>query len=572
MEVQSRSPTIGQARPLLLAVDVDPTQLDRIEGALQRSFGSDFRVRGELTADDALGLLDIVHDLGQRVAVVLVDYALPEEQRVELFDRARTLHPDARRALLIEWGAWADRGTASAILAAMAVGDINYYVLKPWIERDELFHRTVEEFVQEWSRSEVRNLREVVVIADRHSARGHSVRSMLNRSGIPSAFRERGSDLANAALSEIQEDASGTEVLVWMAAIDGAVLHDPSDAEIAEAWGVHTTLPPECRDFDVLVVGAGPGGLAAAVSASSEGMRTLVVERESIGGQAGSSSLIRNYLGFSRGISGSDLAQRGYQQAWVFGADFVLMREINRIQTDGARFVAEIGGVGEVSTRSVVLAIGVSYRRLGVPDLEALSGAGVYYGASVSEAHGLTGLDAVVVGGGNSAGQAVLHLARYCNRVTLGVRGSDLASDMSTYLIHAIGAAPNVVVRTSTEIIGGRGEGRLEAVTVRDLTTGIEESLKVDGLFLMIGAQPRTDWLPDSLGRDRFGFVLAGADAAASGLWPLERSPQPYETTLPGLFAVGDVRCGSVKRVASAVGEGSVVVSQLQRHLKAHDG
>jgi thioredoxin reductase (NADPH) len=572
MEGQSPSSTIGQARPLLLAVDADPTQLDRIEGALQRSFGGDFRVRGEHTADDALGLLDIVHDLGQRVAVVLVDHALPEEQRAQLFDRARTLHPDARRALLIEWGAWADRGIASAILAAMAVGDISYYVLKPWIERDELFHRTIAEFVQEWSRSEVRNLREVVVIADRHSARGHSVRNMLNRNGIPSAFRERGSDLANAALSEIQEDASGTEVLVWMAAIDGTVLHDPSDAEIAEAWGVHTTLPPEGRDFDVLVVGAGPGGLATAVYASSEGMSTLVVERESIGGQAGSSSLIRNYLGFSRGISGSDLAQRGYQQAWVFGAHFVLMREINRIQAHGAQFVAEIGGVGEVSARSVVLAIGVSYRRLGVPDLEALSGAGVYYGASVSEAHGLTGLDAVVVGGGNSAGQAVLHLARYCNRVTLSARGSDLAAGMSTYLIHAIEAAPNVVVRTSTEIVGGRGEGRLEAVTVRDRITGVEESLQVDGLFLMIGAQPRTDWLPDSLGRDRFGFVLAGADAAASGLWPLERSPQPYETTLPGLFAVGDVRCGSVKRVASAVGEGSVVVSQLQQHLKAHDG
>ena len=568
----TRTSTSGQARPLLLAVDVDPTQLDRIEGALQRSFGSDFRVRAELTADDALRLLDTAHHLGQRVAVVLVDHALPEEQRAELFGRARTLHPDARRALLIEWGAWANRGTASAILAAMAVGDISYYVLKPWIERDELFHRTVAEFVQEWSRSEVRNLREVVVIADRHSARGHSVRSMLNRNGIPSAFRERGSDLANAALTEIQEDASGTEVLVWMPAIDGAVLRDPSDAEIAEAWGVHTTLPPDSRDFDVLVVGAGPGGLAAAVYASSEGMRTLVVERESIGGQAGSSSLIRNYLGFSRGISGSDLAQRGYQQAWVFGAHFVLMREINRLRADGTKFVAEIGGVGEVTARAVVLATGVSYRRLGVPELEALSGSGVYYGASVSEAHGLTGLDAVVVGGGNSAGQAVLHLARYCKRVTLSVRGSDLAAGMSTYLIHAIEAAPNVVVRTSTEIIGGRGEGRLEAVTARDRPTGAEESLQADGLFVMIGAQPRTDWLPDSVGRDRFGFVLAGADAAASGLWALKRSPQPYETTLPGLFAVGDVRCGSVKRVASAVGEGSVVVSQLHQHLKAHDG
>ncbi len=562
----------GSTRPLLVAVNAGATQLDWIEGELQRSFGSDFRVRGELTAADGLRLLDTAHELGQRVAVVLVDHELPEEQRAELFGRARALHPDARRALLIEWGAWADRGTARTILAAMAVGDISYYVLKPWIERDELFHRTIAEFVQEWSRSEVLNLRELVVIADRHSARAHEVRNMLLRNGIPSAFRERGSDLANDALMEIGDDAPTTEVLVWMPAIDESlVLHDPTDPEIAEAWGIPTTLPAEARDFDVLVIGAGPGGLAAAVYASSEGMRTLVVERESIGGQAGSSSLIRNYLGFSRGISGSDLGQRGYQQAWVFGAHFVLMREVDRLQSDGTSFVAQIDGVGEVRTRSVVLATGVSYRRLGIPELEALSGAGVYYGASVSEAHGLAGLHAAVVGGGNSAGQAVLHLARYCERVTLLVRGSDLAAGMSTYLIDAIEAAPNVVVRTSVEIAGGQGEGRLEAVTVRDRTSGAEERLKADGLFVMIGAQPRTDWLPESLERDRLGFVLAGADAAASGEWSLHRSPQPYETTLPGVFAIGDVRSGSVKRVASAVGEGSVVVSQVHQHLRGAD-
>ncbi|MGH3368406.1 MAG: NAD(P)/FAD-dependent oxidoreductase, partial [Nocardioidaceae bacterium] len=320
------------------------------------------------------------------------------------------------------------------------------------------------------------------------------------------------------------------------------------------------------------VVGAGPGGLAAAVYASSEGLRTLVVERESIGGQAGSSSLIRNYLGFSRGVSGAELAQRGYQQAWVFGAHFVLMREVTRLKEQGDDFVAEIADVGEVTARTVVLATGVSYRRLGVPELEALGGSGVYYGASVSEAHGLTGLDAVVVGGGNSAGQAVLHLARYCRQVTLVVRGQDLTATMSSYLTDAIEAATNIAVRPSSEVTGGHGDTRLEAVVVRDRTTGAEESLRADGLFVMIGAEPRTDWLPQTVGRDRYGFVLAGSDAAADPLWPLSRPPQPYETTLPGLFAVGDVRCGSVKRVASAVGEGSVVVSQLHAHLKARNG
>ncbi len=560
--------SLREARPLLLVVDTDPQRLDRIETELERSFGVDFRVRGELTAAAALGCLDFAQEVEQRVAVVLVDHDLGADQRAAVLDRARTLHPDARRALLIEWGAWRRRDTAAAILAAMAVGDINYYVLKPWISHDELFHRTVAEFVQEWSRNEVANLREAVVIASERSARGHAIRSLLARNGIPSAFRPTGSALADAVLREVGEPDPGDGVLVWMPAVGGAVLHDPTDAEVAEAWGVHTTLEDEERDFDVLVIGAGPGGLAAAVYASSEGLRTLVVERESIGGQAGTSSLIRNYLGFSRGVTGSELAQRGYQQAWVFGAHFVLMREVIRLEPQDDRFLAEIGDVGEVTAKAVVLASGVSYRRLGVPSLEALTGAGVYYGASVSEAHGLTGMDACVVGGGNSAGQAVLHLARYCRRVTLVIRGDDLAASMSQYLIGAIDAADNVVLRVAGEVVGGGGDGRLETIVLRDRHTGQEETLPVDGLFVMIGASPGTGWLPEKVGRDHYGFVLAGADAAADPLWTEARPPQPYETTIPGLFAVGDVRCGSVKRVASAVGEGSVVVSQIHAHLK----
>ena len=560
-------------RPLLLAVDADPVQLDKIEEALQRNFGAEFRVRGELDADDALRFLTTTHDLGQRVALVLVDRSFPEDKRAQVFSRARTLQPDARRALLIEWGAWADSETASSILAAMAVGDINYYVLKPWIAGDQHFHRTVAEFVHEWSRAEVANLREVVVIAARHSARAHAVRTLLERNGIPSAFRERGSALANDVLQRIKVDADSTEVIVWMPAVGGTVLHDATDVEIVEAWGIHTTLPTDRRDFDVLVVGAGPSGLAAAVYASSEGMSTLVVEREAIGGQAGTSSLIRNYLGFSRGISGAELAQRAYQQAWVFGVDFVLMRDIEQLHANGAGYVAEVSGLGEIRARTVVLATGVSYRRLGVPDLEQLSGAGVYYGASVSEAHGLKGMDAVVVGGGNSAGQAALHLARYCRHVTLLLRRPDIRAGMSAYLIHAIDAANNTVVLTSTEVVGCVGTGRLEAVKVRNRLSGTEDLLHADGLFLMIGAQPRTDWLPASVARDAHGFVLAGTEAASSQMWrPLDRSPQPYETTSPGVFVVGDVRHGSVKRVAAAVGEGSVVVSQLYQHLQALDG
>src|SRR4051794_20082744 len=419
------------ARPLLLAVDLDPVHLDRIEGELARAFGGDFRVRGELTADDATRTLQGAATRGDPVTLVLVDDALPDDVRAGLFVETRRLHPDARRALLVHWGAWADRGSAAAILHAMAVGHINYYVLKPWTTRDELFRRTVAEFVQEWSRAEATNLREVVVVADPHSSRAYAISSLLNRNGVPHSFRDRDSDLGREVLD--RTGSTRGDVVVWMPALAGKTLVDPTDAEVVEAWGVPTGLHEDERSFDVLVIGAGPAGLAVAVYASSEGLSTLVVERESLGGQAGASSLIRNYLGFSRGLSGAELAQRGYQQAWVFGAHFLLTREAHEVRAGAEGFDVEITGVGAVHAASVVLASGVSYRRLGIEALEALTGAGVYYGASVSEAQGLSGLRVVVLGGGNSAGQAVLHLARYAAHVRLVVRSASLAEGMSQY-------------------------------------------------------------------------------------------------------------------------------------------
>ena len=556
-------------RALLLVVDVDPAQLHRIEAELQQGFG-DFRVRGELTADDGLRTLEGAHARNERVAVVLVDAAIPEEQRARLFTAARTGHPDARRALLVDWGAWADRDAAAAVLRAMALGDISYYVLKPWTTPDELFRRTIAEFVVEWSRSaSAEGLREVVVVADSRSPRAFAVTSMLNRNGLPYSFRERDSAVGQRVLGVI--GGEDHEVVVWMPALGGTCLADPTDAQIAEAWGIPTSVADDARDVDLLIIGSGPAGLAAAVYASSEGVATLVVERESVGGQAGASSLIRNYLGFSRGISGAELAQRGYQQAWVFGARFCLMREIDKLVTDRGRFVAQVAGDGEVTARAVIVAIGVSYRRLGVPSLEELSGNGVYYGASVSAAHALSGLRAVVVGGGNSAGQAVLHLAKYCEQVTLVVRGPSLSETMSAYLIDVIDTTGNIDLRTDAEVVGGSGDGRLEQVTVRDRRSGAEDRIRADGLFVMIGAQPRTDWLPSDVVRDRYGFLLTGADAAGTDAWPLDRLPHPHETTVPGVFAVGDVRCGSVKRVASAVGEGAVVVSEIHEFLSRHE-
>jgi thioredoxin reductase (NADPH) len=552
-------------RPLLLAVEADARQLGRIEGELQRAFGADFRVRGELLTEDALRALHGAKDRRERAAVVLVDESFPDDARAKIFETARTLHPNAKRALLVAWGAWAHPESAQKILRSMAVGDISYYVLKPWITPDVLFHRVIAEFVMEWSRSEPANMREVVVVAAQHSGRAYAVSDLLSRNGVPHTFRSRTSDLGQKVLEEIGNPNG--EVAVWMPAIGGTHLVDPTDAEILEAWGIPTSLSDVDRTFDLLVVGAGPAGLGTAVYASSEGVRTVVVEREAIGGQAGSSSLIRNYLGFSRGLSGAELVQRGYQQAWVFGARFVVTREVDRLTPEGDGFIAHIGSVGDVSARAVVISTGVSYRRIGVPSLEVLSGQGVYYGSSVSAAQALTGLAAGIVGAGNSAGQAALHLARYCASVHLIARGSRLEDSMSAYLVDAISAMPMIKVYVNTEVVGGHGDGQLEWVTLRDRTNGHEQRLPLASLFVMIGARPRTDWLPAEVDRDSYGFLYTGAEAASCPSWNLARSPHPHETSVPGLFAVGDVRSGSVKRVASAVGEGSVVVSEIHQFL-----
>lgn len=351
--------------------------------------------------------------------------------------------------------------------------------------------------------------------------------------------------------------------------LDGRVLSDPSYTELARAYGLTTELP-ELAEVDVAIVGAGPAGLAAAVYAASEGLRTLVIERESIGGQAGSSSLIRNYLGFSRGISGSELAARAYQQAWVFGARFAHSREAVGLGQDTDGFRLTIAPGEELRARSLVIAAGVSYRLLGVAELDARVGSSVFYGASAVEARAQAGKTVHVVGGGNSAGQAALHLAGYATSVTLLVRGPTLAESMSQYLIDQLRAA-GVRVETDVEVVGGGGPAdRLDHLALRSRTSGADRVVPSDALFVLIGAAPHTGWLPDDVVRDRWGYILTGSDVLTEGgrrAWPHDRLPGQLETSVPGVFAVGDVRRGSVKRVASAVGEGSVVVSAVHEHL-----
>jgi thioredoxin reductase (NADPH) len=550
-------------QPVILAVDADDEARERLSTQLRRRFGADYRIACESSPADALELLRELCRAGTAVPIVLADQWLGGMTGEAFLTEVRALRPTAKRCLLIRWGGWGDRATADAVHRAMELGLIDYYVIKPWRSPDEQFNRIISEFLHEWTRSDPDQPKEIVIVGERWSQRAHALRDLLLRNGMPHSFAPTDSEEGREVLARAGEGRR----LPLVSVLGGDELEDPTNAELMQALGCVVEL--HRAEYDLIIVGAGPAGLAAAVYGSSEGLRTLTVECESVGGQAGSSSLIRNYLGFSRGISGSDLATRAYQQAWVFGAQFLLMREAARLEPFPGGWVLHMDDGSTACAPAIVLAPGVTYRRMGIPELEALTGAGVFYGASTSEAHALQGGHAYVIGGGNSAGQAAMHLSRYAERVNIVVRGATLSTSMSHYLQQVIDATPNVEVLLHTRVVGGGGAGRLERLVLeRD---GRRTEVEADGLFVMIGAQPRTDWLPDSIARDAWGYVLTGdavaQDAGASGRWPLERAPLGLESCAPGIFAVGDVRHAAVKRVASAVGEGSVVVSQVHQFL-----
>jgi len=550
------------ARPVIVAIDDDPSSVGHISSELERRYDRDYHVAYYTSASEALAELEAMRAAGDRVALILADLWMPELSGVDVLTRVSELHPGAKRALLIGWGDWGDAPTADAIRDGMTSGRIDYYVLKPWKSPDELLHRTVTEFLHEWGRADASTPQEITVVADPWSPRAHEITNLLARNGVPYALYPQDSPEGERARRQAAQDETKDPIVVLL---DGRVLIDPSNAELARGYRVTTELDGT-QDFDVVVVGAGPAGLAAAVYASSEGLRALAVEREAIGGQAGSSSRIRNYLGFSRGVTGAELAQRAYQQAWVFGTHFLLMRDVTRLRSDGDGFLLTISDGNEVRARSVILAMGVAYRRLGIAGLERLEGVGVFYGASPSEARRFSGGRVYVIGGGNSAGQAAVHLSRYAEAVTIVVRSDTLAASMSQYLRDEIGAASNINVRVSTRVVDGSGERRLQSLTLctGDGTTTTEPA---DALFVLIGAHPHTDWLPAKVMRDAHGFVATGADLRP-GTWQLARPPFAFETSIPGVFAVGDLRSGSVKRVAAAVGDGSVVIQQVHQYLQ----
>ena len=545
------------ALPVLIAVEEDADVRGRVEAQLVQRYGRDYRVELPHDAKEGVQLLERLRDAGDDVALVLAGSMCRAMPGGELLGHARRLHPHAKRALLVPFTAWGDEETADAIRASMALGQADHYVLQPGATVDEVFHEAISDFLLEWQRERRLVPHTVHIVGETWAGRAYELRDVFARCAVPHEFCLADSDEGRAFLAEAGPNAK----LPLMVLPDGRFLSDPSDMEIAEAAGAPMDLDE--RTFDVVIVGAGPAGLSAAVYGASEGLRVLVVDAGGIGGQARSSSLIRNYLGFGKGISGSRLAEEAYEQAAAFGATFLFMHKVTTFKQSGDWFILSLFDGRLVSARIVILALGASYQRLGIESLEDLSGAGVFYGGPATEAPALTGKQAYVVGGGNSAAQAALHLARYARQVTVVVRGEALKDGMSHYLVRALEAAPNVAVRTRTTIVGGGGDAQLQELVLHDAATGADETVPADALFVLIGARPQTDWLPAEIKRDPYGFILTG-DAIEEG-WPLERRPLSLETSLPDVLAVGDVRQGSVKRVAAAVGEGSIAVQEVHR-------
>jgi thioredoxin reductase (NADPH) len=545
---------------MLVTVDDDPSVSRAVARDLRRRYGRDHQVVRAASGAEALDALREIKLRGGRVAVMLADYRMPEMSGIEFLEAAMDLFPRARRALLT---AYAD---TDAAIAAINLVDVDYYLLKPWEPPEEKLYPIVDAMLEAYTGQPDVEMAETKLIGHRWSAPSFAARDFLARNAVPyrwiAADEPEGGRLLQAA-------GLSAQTLPVVITADGGTLLAPSTTELATAVGLSTT--PATNFYDLVVVGGGPAGLGAAVYGASEGLRTLLVERQATGGQAGQSSRIENYLGFPDGVSGAQLTDRARRQAVRFGAEILTTRDVTGLEARGPARLVSFGDGTEVAAHAVIIATGVSYRDLDAPGVAELSGRGVYYGSAATEAAACVDADVFIVGGANSAGQAATFFSRYAKSVTLVVRGDSLERGMSHYLIEQLQALDNVSMRLCTVVDQAHGDEHLESLSLRHLPSGATEQVQASHVFVFIGAQPRTDWLAGVLERDQRGFLLTGPDLLVDGRrppgWFADRDPWPLEASIPGVFVAGDVRADSVKRVASAVGEGAMAVTLAHRYL-----
>ncbi|MBA8794574.1 thioredoxin reductase (NADPH) [Friedmanniella endophytica] len=548
---------------MLLTVDDDPSVSRAVARDLRRRYGSEYRVVRADSGPDALDALREIGRRGGRVAVILADYRMPVMNGIDFLEQAMDLFPRARRVLLT---AYAD---TEAAIDAINLVDVDHYLLKPWQPPEEKLYPVIDELIAGWLASPDPAAGETRVVGHHWSSRSYEVRDFLARNQVP--YRWFAADEPDGArlLAVAEADPAAIPVVLTP---DGRVFTDPDLTELAAAVGLQTT--PTAELYDVVIVGAGPAGLGAAVYGASEGLRTMLVERRATGGQAGQSSRIENYLGFPDGISGAQLTDRARRQAVRFGTEIVSAQPVTGLEVTGPTKTLTLGDGSQVQARAVVLATGVAYRQHEATGLAGLVGRGVYYGSAATEAEACAGQHVVVVGGANSAGQAAVFFSRHASRVTLAVRGPDLAASMSSYLIDQIAAIDTIEVRTCTTVVECCGDEHLDSVTLLDANTGESTEVPASHVFVFIGAVPSTEWLPERVVRDPRGFVLTGPDLVHDGRrpagWALDRDPYVLESSVPGLFVAGDVRAASVKRVASAVGEGALAITLVHEYLARH--
>jgi thioredoxin reductase (NADPH) len=548
------------SKPAILTVDDDAEVSAAITRDLRSRYGSDYRVVSARSGAEALALLTRLALRGQPVALIAADQRMPQMTGIELLEQARVQAPTAKYLLLT---AYAD--TDAAIKAINDIG-LDYYLLKPWDPPQERLYPVIDDLLGDWRQANPEHTSDLRVVGHRWSDRAHEIKTFLARNHVPYRWYDIERDAEAARLLSLADASTSDLPLVLVP--EGETLRSPSTLDVADALGLRTRADQPL--YDVCIVGGGPAGLAAAVYAASEGLSTVVVEREAPGGQAGQSAAIENYLGFPKGLTGSDLTHRAVAQVSRFGAEMVLARDVVALETRGPVHAVLFEGSGEIEARAVIVATGVSYRRLDAVGLDELTGRGVYYGANAGDAGQCQGDDVYLVGAANSAGQAALNLARFAKRVVVVARAGTLADTMSQYLVERILAAPNIEVRYRAEVVACRGDGHLETLVLADRESHVQDEVSASWLFVFVGASPRTEWLGSSVVRDERGFIVTGQDLAgstAAASWPLPRAPFALETSVPGVFAAGDVRLDSMKRVASAVGEGAMSVYLVHRYL-----